>query len=66
MKYELHFTCEKENDVIEQGFDVEFFFDPDQYGNGTTMSCKNHSAGYADYYFDIRYEREYREDRQIQ
>ena len=66
MKYELTFVCEKDGDREELGYDVEFFYNPEQYGNGTFMSCENHKKGYADYYFDIRYERDYCVDEQKQ
>ena len=66
MKYELHFVCEKDDDIISQTYDVEFFYNEKQYGNGTYMSCENHMKGYNDYYFDIRYDRDYCEDRQVQ
>lgn len=66
MKYDLRFVCEKDGDAVEQGYDVEFFYDPNQYGNGTHMSCENHKAGYTDYCYDIRYDRDYKKDRQVQ
>ena len=66
MKYELHFVCEKDGDIVPQAYDVEFFYNPEQYGNGTFMSCDNHAAGYADYYYDIRYDLDYAPDKQIQ
>ena len=66
MKYELNFVCEQDGDVVIQGYDVEFFYNPNQYGNGTYMSCKNHKRGYADYYMDIRYDHDYHKDQQVQ
>lgn len=66
MKYELNFVCESDGDVVEQGYDVEFFYNPNQYGNGTYMSCKNHKAGYANYNFDIRYNKDYHPESQVQ
>lgn len=66
MKYELNFVCEKDGDVVTEGYDVEFFYNPNQYGNGTYMSCENHDNRYSSHYFDIRYDRDYTKDRQVQ
>ena len=66
MKYELSFVCEKDGHKVEQGYDVEFFKDEDQYGNGTYMNCVNHKPEYADQLYDIRYEQSYDESKQIQ
>lgn len=66
MKYELNFVCEKDGDREAIVYDIEFFYNPDQYGNGTYMSCDNHKKGYANYYFDIRYDRDYTPDTQVQ
>lgn len=66
MKYLLDFICENDGDIVSQSYDVEFFYDENQYGNGTFMSCDNHKEGYADYYFDIRYDRDYHKDEQMQ
>ena len=68
MKYELCFVCVSEDgDRVKLGFDVEFFYNPKQYGNGTYMSCESHDKEkYHDYYFDIRYDMDYHKDEQIQ
>lgn len=64
MKYELTFVCEKDGDKIAEGYDVEFFYNENQYGNGTSMYCKNHAKGYYSPSYDIRYDRDYSADHQ--
>lgn len=64
MKYELTFVCEQDGDRIELGYDVEFFYDENQYGNGTYMYCKNHDRGLYSPSYDIRYDRSYSADHQ--
>lgn len=66
MKYELNFVCEKDGDVVSKTYDVSFFYNSNQYGNGTYMSCKDHVPGYQGYYIDIRYDRDYHKDKQVQ
>ena len=68
MKYELCFvvTSEDGSDSIKAEYDVSFYYDPHQYGNGTYMSCDSHDrAIVSDRYFDIRYDRDYHKDQQM-
>lgn len=68
MKYRLSFICVSPDGKHheESNYDVSFSYNENQYGNGTSMYCKNLRPGYANYSFDIRYDRDYSNDRQIQ
>lgn len=66
MKYEVEFSCTNGEQTVQEGYVVSFAYDPDQYGNGTFMRCENKNPMYCDFDFDIRYDRDYSEDRQMQ
>lgn len=68
MKYRLSFVCVSPDGKHheEQNYDVTFERCGFDYGNGMGMFCKNLKAGYANYNFDIRYDKDYHPDRQIQ
>lgn len=69
MKYGLDFVCVNADrtDSVHLAYDVKFSYDPNQYGNGTYMSCLSHNRKESgDRYYDIRYERSYSKDRQMQ
>lgn len=68
MKYELCFVVVSEDgsDKLNAGYEVRFTYDPEQYGNGTYMSCISHDRTIcSNRYFDIRYDRDYSKDQQM-